>query len=109
MHGDDLDYVREKTQWMVVGPANVEDSMLEGMPPLFRYFIRPRYNSSDLFRSDWDDRFLGRFLVEVKYAEKDNWQPMPIFSLQRDVALPEWANTTLKNVTHFRILFPAVN
>lgn len=108
-HGDDLAYVREKTQWMVVGPANVEDNMLEGMPPLFRYFIRPSYNANDIYRQDWHDRFLRRFLVEVKYEGKGNWQAMPIFALQRDVALPGWANTALKNVTHFRILFPAVN
>ncbi len=108
-HGDDLDYVREKTQWMVVGPADVEDNNLEGMPPLFRYFIRPSYNAKDIYRPDWYDRFLQRFLVEVKYAGKDRWQAMPIFYLQRDVPLPGWANTALKNVSHFRIIFPVVN
>ncbi|MFA6549199.1 MAG: hypothetical protein WCT39_04635, partial [Candidatus Margulisiibacteriota bacterium] len=108
-HGDDLDYVREKTQWMVVGPADVEDNNLEGMPPLFRYFIRPNYNAKDIYLPDWYDRFLQRFLVEVKYAGKDRWQAMPIFYLQRDIPLPGWANTALKNVSRFRIIFPVVN
>ena len=106
LHGDDLEYVKTATQWMVIGPSRASDPSLEGMAPFFKFFIRPSYSPSDLEDENWDKKLAERFLVEVKYSGQDKWNPMPIFSLRKGEPLPEWANTALKNVTHFRILFP---
>lgn len=99
-------YARAKTQWMVVGPAGVEDPAIEGSAPLFKYFLRPVYVESTLEEKYWDDILLTKFLVEVKYKDNDDWQPLPRFTLNPKAALPTWADRALKNVTHFRILFP---
>ena len=99
-------YARAKTQWMVVGPSGVEDPAIEGSAPLFKYFLRPVYLESTLAERNWDDILLAKFLVEVKYKDQDDWQPLPRFSLNPNAALPAWADRALKNVTHLRVLFP---
>jgi hypothetical protein len=106
LHGQDMRYVKSATQWMVIGPAKAGDPSLEGMAPFFRYFIHPAYRSEDLEGEEWEKKLLSRFLVEVKYEGKDEWKPMPIYSLRRDRPLPGWANSALDKVSHFRILFP---
>jgi len=98
---------RVLTQWMVVGPANVNDSSPEGTAPLFKYFIRPVYSGDDISKEDWKDRLAHRFLVEAKIKDGD-WEPLPIFNLSPYIKGPivPWANTALKDVTDIRILFP---
>ncbi|MFC1571106.1 hypothetical protein ACFL31_00975 [Candidatus Margulisiibacteriota bacterium] len=108
-HGEDMGYVREATQWMVIGAASVEDPSLEGLAPFYKYFIQPNYRLSDLEDEDWYNRLLQRFLVEVKYVGDDAWYPMPVheindFYLRRNI--PRWANSALRGISHFRVLFP---
>jgi len=106
LHGQDMRYVKKMTQWMVIGPANVADPSVEGMAPFYKYFIQPSYRPDDLEGDDWEEKLLSRFLVEVKMEGKDQWQPMPIFTLYRKFPLPKWANSALDRVSHLRILFP---
>ncbi|HTY12789.1 MAG TPA: hypothetical protein VMD02_01225 [Candidatus Omnitrophota bacterium] len=97
---------RTLTQWMVVGPTRVGGASLEGVAPLFKYFLKPEYNEDDLSGEGWESKLLSRYLVEVKYKESDRWQPMPIFTMNADEELPEEANRALEKVTNIRILFP---
>jgi hypothetical protein len=106
LHGEDMGYVRERTQWMVIGPAEAEDPSLEGMAPFFKYFLQPNYRPDDIMAADWEAKLLDRFLVQVRFNGSDQWQPMPTFALRRDFPLPAWANNALAKVSHFRILFP---
>jgi hypothetical protein len=98
---------RTSTQWMVVGPVCVTDQSFEGLAPLFFGYLRPVYDSADLYADDWETRMLSRFLVEVKSDDGD-WGPVPVFELDPNMnkPLPDWANSALENVTAFRILFP---
>ena len=91
---------------MVVGPPQVTGTSLEGASPLFKYFLKPQYNEEDINASDWENKFLSRFLVEVKIKDKDDWRPMPIITLNPDEDLPDWANIALEKVEQIRILFP---
>ena len=99
-------YVRRLTQWMVVGPLSALDPSWEGVAPLFLHYLRPKYNAEDLYAADWQERLLGRFLVEVQVGGK--WQAMPNHSLgtSPNAPLPEWAMTALEDVEAIRILFP---
>jgi len=106
IHGSEMTYIRRMTQWMVIGPARVDDPSIEGMAPFYRYFIQPRYRPEDLEQNDWEKRLLERYLVEVKYAGEEEWQPMPIYSLERRFRLPYWADRVFDKISHFRILFP---
>jgi len=94
------------TQWMIVGSPKVQGVSLEGTAPLFKYFLKPEYNEDDLNYSDWDQRILKRFLVEVKYENDDLWEPMPIYTMNPNEELPDEAMTFLQNVAQIRILFP---
>jgi hypothetical protein len=109
-HGmsDEMLTARMKTQWMVVGPVTATDPSPEGVAPLFKYFVNPRYLHADILDPDWEDKALGRFLVEVKVKDDDAWRAMLNISLDPDLrkALPYWANKAFKNVTHIRVLFP---
>lgn len=100
-------YIRQYTQWMVVGPLNATDPSWEGTAPLFSYFFQPRYEPDDIFQKDWVERLLSRFRAEVRLKNGD-WQPMPSVSLDPDEKkrLPDSAFVALKDVTHIRILFP---
>ncbi len=109
VHGTGMEYVKATTQWMVIGPPDINDPAYEGKAPFFKYFLRPAYASSDLEGEDWEKKLLERFLVEVKVKGKEGWQPMPVYEfdeyyLTGDV--PPWSNTALSNITHLRILFP---
>ena len=102
----ETNYIRELTQWMVVGPVSALDPSWEGAAPLYSSFLRPRYD-----RLDWyNDDPLERFIFQVKVRQKDgkisDWQPMPTFWLDADAPLPKWAGTALANVTHLGIFFP---
>ncbi|HIE52676.1 MAG TPA: hypothetical protein EYP85_13045 [Armatimonadetes bacterium] len=98
-------YVRQYTQWLVVGPLNALDPSWEGVAPLFSYFLQPRYAPDDL-------RSLGRLVrrvqVQVKLRGQEGWQLMPqrVAPADPNAPLPEEAYTALKEVTHIRILLP---
>ena len=102
----ETDYIRELTQWMVVGPASVTDPSREGTAPLFSQFIRPRYDHKDVWDDDPVEGMAGRFLIQVKKAGSDQWQPMPTLWLDPNKPLPSWAGTALADVTEIGIMFP---
>jgi len=89
-------YARLLTQWMVVGPPGVRDPSLEGVAPLFRYFIRPVYYAGAAGERTLDE-MLASFIVQVRLNGGD-WERMPEFTGRQDEAL--------KDMTHLRILFP---
>ena len=98
-------YVREATQWMVVGPISALDPSWEGIPPLFADFITPAFRPNDL---DYPGHATDRLLwmrVEVK-IKGGPWQEMPSLSVDPNAALPEWAGTALRDVTAIRLRFP---
>jgi len=99
-------YVRRLTQWMVVGPLDARDPSWEGVAPLFLQYLRPKYNAQDLYAEDWQERLLGRFLVDVQIAGR--WQAMPHLGVgsSPNAPLPDWAMTALEDVEAIRILFP---
>ncbi|MEA3493079.1 MAG: hypothetical protein U9R38_01685 [Candidatus Margulisiibacteriota bacterium] len=106
LHGQNMNYVKKMTQWMVIGPKDVTDPSLEGIAPFFRGYIHPQYSADDLEAKDWEEKLLSRYLVEVRYDGEDTWGPMPIYSLKRRWPLPKWSNSVFDYVSHFRIFFP---
>jgi len=98
---------RKLTQWMVVGPLTAGQGVWEGIAPLFLQYLRPQYDSADLYAPDWRDRLLARFLVEAQMAGQD-WGAMPVFELDPDLSrpLPAWAMNALEGVARIRLLFP---
>jgi hypothetical protein len=103
-------YIRELTQWMVVGPVSALDPSWEGVSPLYSSFLRPRYDRNDVWDQDWIEGLAGRFYFDVKTLGKNrvvsDWHPMPSLSVDAKASLPSWAGTALANVTHLRIVFP---
>jgi hypothetical protein len=97
---------RTLTQWMVIGPVSALDASFEGTAPFFKYYLQPKYVEDDIEKPDWEKRLLERFLVEVKYKDKEGWQMMPVYYLSLNKPLPKWANTAMDNVSQIRILFP---
>jgi len=97
---------RTLTQWMVIGPVSALDPSFEGMAPFFKYYLQPKYNDDDIEKPDWKKRLLERFLVEVKYRDKEGWQMMPEYYMSLNKPLPKWANTAMEDVSEIRILFP---
>lgn len=102
--GPDMKIVRTHNQWMVVGPINLTGKPLEGIAPLFRYYLKPQYNDQDILAKDWKNKLLSHFLVEAKIDGR--WQAIPVYAMDPGADLPEEANTFLKNVAEIRILFP---
>jgi hypothetical protein len=128
-HGmdEEMGSARTKTQWMVVGPPAVGEQSLEGLAPLFKYFIRPAYTESDLSENNWREVLCSRFLVEVRLKDKgrdkdedkekgketgktkgksERWQAMPLVEVDPGRPLPPSAEKALEKVTDIRILFP---
>ncbi|BCM89985.1 hypothetical protein IAD21_01836 [Abditibacteriota bacterium] len=101
-------YIREQTQWMVVGPVSATDPSYEGTAPLFARFLRPRYDEADWKNPDTIEGIAGRFYFDVQMRDKNTWQKMPTLWIQADKPLPQWANTALENVGKIRIVFPFV-
>jgi hypothetical protein len=95
----EMNYAREKTQWMVVGPVSALDPSWEGTAPLFAHYIRPLVTEGRTL-----EERLGRFLVDCRF-EGGPWQPLPVVDLPRD-SLPAEAAWALRGITHIRILFP---
>jgi hypothetical protein len=69
-------YIRELTQWMVVGPVSALDPSWEGVAPLYSDFLRPRNDPSDWDEADPLEGLLGRFRFEVMLKGKTGWQPI---------------------------------
>ena len=107
----ETNYIRELTQWMVVGPVSALDPSWEGTAPLFSQFLRPRFDPSD-FQGDWVEDVAGRFYFDCRLRQKNGsisgWQPLPYLYLDADQKkpLPKWAGTALSKMTHLRIVFP---
>lgn len=102
----ETDYIRELTQWMVVGPVSVLEPSWEGTAPLYSSFLRPRYDPGDVMNPDAIEGLAGRFVFEVRKKGSEEWQKMPTLWMEPNSALPKWAGTALEDVTHIRILFP---
>jgi len=102
-------YARLKTQWMIVSSTSIDGGSLEGLPPLFKYFLKPQYDFEDINTKEWKDKFSKRFLVEVFFANQKKWSSMPVFGLRRGEDLPEEANSFLKDVEKIKIIFPSVH
>jgi hypothetical protein len=107
-HAADLGYPMSSPQWLVIAPVPPE-SALEGRAPFFKYFMRPVYNYHDLADEEWEEKILGRFLIEGKIKGVEGWQPLPVQEF-RNVDLsqkpPLWANKALADLEALRILFP---
>lgn len=107
----ETNYIRELTQWMVVGPVSALDPSWEGTAPLFSQFLRPRFDPAD-FQGDWVEDVAGRFYFDCKMRLKNgqisDWQPLPYLYLNanQNKPLPKWAGTALSKMTHLRIVFP---
>jgi hypothetical protein len=99
---------RTLTQWMVIGPMRALDPSYEGVAPFFKYYLQPKYGEVDIEENDWEERILQRFLVQVKYKEQKEWEPMPVYMFSSDMSkpLPKWAFSAMENISHIRILFP---
>ena len=104
----EVHYIRELTQWMVVGPVSATDPSYEGTAPLFTRFLRPRYDEADWKNPDTIEGLAGRFYFDVQMRGKSTWEKMPSFWVQADKPLPTWAGTALENVGKIRIVFPFV-
>src|SRR3989339_575082 len=102
----EMGYARIKTQWMVVSLPSVFDKTPEGVPPLFKSFLKPQYDYDDIYSEVWEDKFLDRFLVEVQFEDKEVWEPVPVYGLLPGEDLPYEAGVFLKGVKKIRILFP---
>ena len=107
---DETHYIRELTQWMVIGPVSALDPSWEGVAPLYSQFLRPRYDRRDVWNDDWIEGLAGRFYFDLKTKDKkgvtSEWKPMPSLFLEPNAPLPKWAGTALSNMTHLRIAFP---
>ncbi|HEX8464041.1 MAG TPA: hypothetical protein VF627_05420 [Abditibacterium sp.] len=101
-------YIRELTQWMVIGPVSALDPSWEGTGPLFSQFLRPRYDANDISDPDPIEGMAGRFYFDVKKIGKPNFEPMPSFWIAPKSKLPTWAGTALSNIEKIRIVFPFV-
>ena len=102
----EMKYARRLTQWMVIGPLDARDPSLEGVAPFFCYYLAPRYNKDDITKFNWRQRFRERVMVEAKYKGKKGWHSLPTRWYEVNKKLPDEAFTALKNITHFKILFP---
>lgn len=104
----ETNYIRELTQWMVIGPVSALDRSWEGTAPLFSQFLRPRYDANDINEPVFTDSLISRFAFEVQKRGKTSWEPMPTFWMLAGKPLPNWAGTALANVERIRIDFPYV-
>ncbi|MBW3636302.1 MAG: hypothetical protein KY445_07540 [Armatimonadetes bacterium] len=101
-------YIRELTQWMVVGPVSALDPSWEGAAPLFSQFLRPRYDRSDINDPDPIEGLAGRFYFDVQRRGKTDFEPMPTLWMLPNKPLPRWAPTALADVEKIRVVFPFV-
>ena len=92
----EMSTARTLTQWMVVGPKNIDDPSTEGVAPLFRYFLRPVYYPLGA-EGRSIEQMMDMFIVQVQRAHGP-WERMPEFTGRNDTAMPD--------LTAIRILFP---
>ncbi len=90
-------------QYLIIAPLDGQPE-LEGTPPLFYGFIRPRFELNDLNKPLLDG-LLGRFSVEFKRAGDDKWLSENWWMAQGSDLFP-WMNSAVKDVTHIRLRFP---
>jgi hypothetical protein len=124
----EMSYLKEKTQWMVVGPVSALSPSMEGLAPLFSGFLLPSYRVADFSgaHSDWLERVLSRCMVEFRMNGGD-WRPVPRIYFDEDIPpgtvvrfadevrigadlrpyapLPGTADGVLRDVTGIRIVF----
>ena len=129
----EVSYIREHTQWMVVGPADVRDPSWEGIAPLFSGYLLPSYRPDDITgdHDDWMHRALSRLMVQVRHKDGP-WENMPRICIDPEAGtnnatesergrkslwrirsslkpyspLPGDAFIALRGVSHLRIVFP---
>jgi len=99
-------YIRELTQWMVVGPISALDPSWEGTAPLYGAFLRPRFDKDDINNPDPIEGVAGRFYFDVLKHGKTEYEPMPSLWLVASKPVPSWAATALSDVEKIRIVFP---
>jgi len=124
----ELDYIRERTQWMIVGPVSAIAPSFEGLAPLFSGYILPSYRPDDITGGhvNWLERTLSRCMVEFR-MKGGSWQPVPRVYFDATVPrgqvvrtaeevrvwadnriytpLPYTADSALRDVTDIRIVF----
>jgi hypothetical protein len=99
-------YIRELTQWMVVGPVSALDNSWEGVAPLFSDYLRPRYDVDDINDPNAIEGMAGRFRFDVMKKGSTTWEPMPTFWLIANQPLPQWCATCLSDIAKIRVNFP---
>ena len=101
-HGESKEMVvaKTKTQWMVVAPVNEVDF------ELFSGVIIPRYYETDSATQNWTTEVSNRTLIQCKKTDSNQWQPLPVISVDPNKPLPNKMNTRLRNITHLKIMFP---
>jgi hypothetical protein len=106
-HGQspELEKARMGTQWMIVAPLDARSPSFEGFAPLFSSYIMPSFTESESSDTDWKRQYMYRTLVQVR-ENGGSWKSMPAYSMREGENLPEDSKTFLRNVSHFRILFP---
>lgn len=90
-------------QYLIVAPLEGQHE-LEGTPPLFYGYIRPRFELNDLNKPLLEG-LLGRFSVEFKRAGSDEWLTENWWMEQGSELYP-WMNNAIGTVTHIRLRFP---
>ena len=131
-HADspEVAYIRNGSQWMIVGPLSPSEPTWEGVAPLFSGYLRPSYRADDLRHEDWMRRLLSRAQVQVRFGEGE-WELMPRIAIDQEAAadadtrnngrdglwrmhgsLAPWTSLTrsahdaLRDLSHVRIILP---
>ncbi|HEY0076788.1 MAG TPA: hypothetical protein VGB77_22075 [Abditibacteriaceae bacterium] len=90
-------------QYLILAPLEGGPE-LEGTPPLFYGYIRPRFELNDLNKPLMEG-LLGRFSVEFKRSGSDEWTSENWWMEQGSELYP-WMNGAIGTVTHIRLRFP---
>ncbi len=90
-------------QYLIIAPLDGQPE-LEGTPPLFFGYMRPRFELDDV-KKPLLEGLLGRFSVEFKREGEDQWTSENWWMEQGSDLFP-FMNSAVKNITHIRIRFP---
>lgn len=91
-------------QYLIISPLEGAPE-LEGTPPLFFGYVRPRYEANDLNKPLLDG-LLGRFSMEFKRTGDDRWLPAESWWMEQGAPLYPWMNSAIAGITHIRLRFP---